>query len=282
MRRIRLFLSTVLLGLWLALFGTFLFLLVFDARGGGIDVPFAGISINADPQAAIYLPNRIFTCTETDQQSQCQTDIQGRPLVIVLEKLPDPSGLSHCQAQYDGNSLVCLGGYVDYAPVLSESFEINGLELSPQQLETLQQKYWATNQLLTLGEPKLMRISQWLSISAGVLAAYFAWFHPNRFSKGLASVIGGLITGQLIWAVLATVQYDALTPYGLTLDDWARVVVIGAIAAGFLAMAILALLLRHRTNRVIQTFMTLINGVGGIWTTGYFLLFMLLWSGFAD
>ncbi|MEM6518167.1 MAG: hypothetical protein AAF722_02415 [Cyanobacteria bacterium P01_C01_bin.70] len=281
MRRTRLFLFTVLLGLWLALFGAFLFLLGFEARSGGIDVPFAGISIHAEPNTTIHLPNRLFTCTETDQQSQCQTDIQGRPLVIVLEKSSN-SELSHCQAQYDGNSLVCLSWGLNYAPLLSESFELTGLGLSPQQLETLQQKYWGTNQLLTLSDRKLMKISQWLAIAAGVIAAYFAWFYPSRLSRGLAIVTGGLITYQWVRGALASVPYATVTPYGLTSATWDRVVDSGAIAAGALVVAIVALLLRHRTNRVTKTFVTLSNGLGGAWIIGYVLVFALIGSGFVD
>ena len=281
MRRTQLFVSRGLLGLWIALFGALLFLLVFEARGGGIDVPFAGVAIKADPTTIVHLPNRIFTCTETEQQFQCQADIQGRPLVMTFESSSN-SELRSCQAQYYGNSLVCLGGGVDYAPVLSESFEITGLELSPQQLNALQQQYWATNKLMTLSDSKLIRISVWFSIATGMMAAYFAWFYPSRWSKGLAAVAGGFVAYQLAWSNLASVQYTTVTPYVLTTTNWDRIVSGGSIAAGILVMVIVALLLRHRTNRVAKTLMTLSNGIGSAWIAGYILLLMLLGSGFVD
>ena len=281
MRRTQLFVSRGLLGLWIALFGALLFLLVFEARGGGIDVPFAGVAIKADPTTIVHLPNRIFTCTETEQQFQCQADIQGRPLVMTFESSSN-SELSSCQAQYDGNPLVCRGRGMDYAPVLSESFAITGLELSSQPLNALQQQYWSTNKLMNLSDSKLIRISSWFSIATGVVAAYFAWFYPGRWSKGLAIVAGGWVAYHLVWSTLASVQYAAVTPYVLTTANWDRIVSGGSIAAGLLVMAIVALLLWHRTNRVAKAFVTLSSGVGGAWIAGYTLLFMLLGSGFVD
>lgn len=280
MRRTQLFISRGLLGLWIALFGALLFLLVFEARGGGVEVPFAGISIKTDSTTVVHLPNRIFTCTETEQQSQCQADIEGHLLVIALAP-SSKADLSLCQARYDGNPLVCLGGSLDYAPMLSESFEITGLDLSPQQLNALQQKYWGTNKLLALGDSTLIQISLWFSIAIGVIAAYFAWLYPSRLSKGFAVVAGGFMTYQLVWLALASVKY-AVIPHRLTVDTWNRVVDSGPIAAGVLVMVIVALLLRHRTNQVAKTLMTLSNGVGGAWIAGNILVVLLLRSGFVD
>ena len=281
MRRTRLFLSRVLLGVWIALFGTFLWLLVVEARGGGLDVPFAGISIQAEANATVYLPNRIFTCTETDPPSRCQADLQGHSLVVTLEPLPD-SSLSHCQAHYDGQPAVCEGVGADYAPIYSESFAITGLELSPKQLQSLRQQYWGTDLLLTLGEPNLLQISQWLSIVAGVIAGYCAWVYPSRLSKGLASVTWGFITYQWVWSRLASVPYATVTPYGVTSNAWDGVVDAGAIAVGGIVMLTVALLLRRRTNRATKVLVTLSSGLGAAWMAINLLVLMLLGSGFVD
>lgn len=170
MRQTRLFLSRFLLGLWIVLFGTFLFLLVFESREGGVSMPMAGVSIIARPAAAIALPNRIFTCLETEQQFQCQATIQGRPLRLnLVPDKPNNPDLYDCQAQYDGRSVGCKGKGLDYAPMLSESFEIRDLGLSPQQLQAVRQKYWGLRMLLALREHRLLQISGGLSIAGGVL-----------------------------------------------------------------------------------------------------------------
>ena len=281
MRRLRIFLTRFLLSLWIILFSSFLFLLVFEARGGGIDVPFAGVYINAGSDTTIALPNRIFTCTETGQRSECQADIQGQSLVLVLETMTD-FGPSQCQAQYNGQSISCLSKGFHYAPITSEAFEVTGLALSPQQLQAVQQKYWGIQTLLTLGESRLINISSGLSLVAGVIAAYFAWRHPHWLTKGLASLVWGLILYQWAWITLASVPYAAVTPYGFTSETWDRVANQGAMVVGIGVTLIAVLLLRQRANRATQTVVTLSSGIGTAWIVSNILLWVLLGSGFAD
>lgn len=284
MRQTRLFLSRFALSLCILLLGSFVFLLLFEARKGGVSMPIAGVAIKAESAAAVPLPNRIFTCTETEQQSQCEADIQGRLLRLVLVPDQTPgSGLSDCQAQYDGQPISCQSKGLDYAPMLSESFEVSNLGLISQQLQAVRQKYWGISTLLKLGEPRLIRISTGLSIAAGAIAAYFAWFHPSWLSKGLASIAWGFVVCQLAWGFLGSVPFDAVTPYGFTIESWSWAVDSGAKAIGIAATLAIALLLRQRRiTTPTKAIVTVSSGFGTFFMTGYILLLTLLGSGFAD
>ncbi|MEM8804975.1 MAG: hypothetical protein AAGF01_02870 [Cyanobacteria bacterium P01_G01_bin.38] len=179
---------------------------MFEARGGGIDFPFAGIAIHAESQATIHLPNRIFACTETEQQYRCQTEVQDRLLVVVLEKRPGNLP-GNCQAQYEGQSVGCRGTSIDYAPWTSESFEITPSGLSPQQLRAIRRKYWGVNTLLALGESGLFQISLLLSLSACGLGIYSVAGLLRRWAsniiKPLVAVGSGFGTGFIVgWVLL--------------------------------------------------------------------------------
>ncbi len=285
MRRTRLFLSRFVLSLWILLFGAFLFLLLFESRDGGGRVPMAGVTIQAESAATIRLPNRIFTCTETEQQSQCEADIQGRSLRLVLvpDEAPD-SGLSDCQAQYDGRLVDCEGSKgLDYAPMLSETFAVSNLGLTSQQLQALQQKYWGIRALMGLGEPRLIRISTGLSIAAGVIAAYFAWFHPSWLSKGLASIAWGFVIYYSAWGSLGSIPFEAVTPYGFTIESWMWAVDSGAAVIGIVAALAITLLLRQRRmTPTAKAIVTVSSGLGSVSIAYYILLLTLLSAGFAD
>lgn len=274
MRRLKLFLSRFLLSLWIVLFGSFLFLLVFESRGGGINTPFAGISINAvDSDKVVHLPNRIFTCIETQQQ--CQAEIQGRSLKIALKEI-DQSGSSTCRAEYGGQPVSCDAKGMDFAPRLSESFEVTGLGLSPRELQAVRRRYWGVSTLLTLGEPRLMQIGLWLSVATGVVAAYFAWFYPSRLTKSLASAAWGFIAYRWVWLLLASMPSRNVTPaQGLIVEA-------GSLIAGIVVMVLAALLIWRRESRVVKAVITLSSGGGSILMAGYLFVVLLLWSGFAD
>ncbi len=74
MHRAAVFLSRFLISLWVVLVGTFLVVLLQNAPSVS-NPPFAGISIRTEQNTVIHLPNRIFNCTETTQQFQCQAEL---------------------------------------------------------------------------------------------------------------------------------------------------------------------------------------------------------------
>ncbi|MEL6553402.1 MAG: hypothetical protein AAFQ63_08085 [Cyanobacteria bacterium J06621_11] len=284
MRRLRLFLSKFVLSLWIVLFGSFLFLLVVESRGGGVNKPIAGVFIR-ESATTVALPNRIFTCTETKQLTQCQATIQDLPLVLSLTPYKDdePDAIRRdCQATYDGQLVKCTSQYLQYAPMLSESFEIRELALGPQQLQAVQRKYWGIRALLTLGERRLMRLSTGLSIAAGAIAAYFAWFRPSRLTKGLASVVWGFMAYILVWSFLGSVQFATVIPYGFTVDSWMWAATYGPVVIGIAAAITVALLLKRKAGRTTKTIVTLSNTIGSVLMVNTFLLLVLLGAGFAD
>ncbi|MEL7226507.1 MAG: hypothetical protein AAGL17_17150, partial [Cyanobacteria bacterium J06576_12] len=284
MRRLKLFLSRFVLGLWLMLFGSFLMLLVVEARQGGVTMPMAGVSIN-ESATIVDLPNRIFTCTETGPQIQCQATVQDRSLVLNLAPYENdkPDSVSrNCQATYDGRSVRCDSQYLQYAPMLSEEFEVRGLDLSPQQLQTLQRKYWGIRALMAIGERRLILLTTGLSISAGAIAAYFAWFYPSRLTKCIASIACGFVMYLWVRSFLNGVQFDTVIAYGLTVDRWIWLINYGSAVIAIAAATTVALLLRRRVSHATKAVVTLSSGIGSVLIVGNFLFLMLLGSGFVD
>ncbi|HEY9660377.1 MAG TPA: hypothetical protein V6C65_18135 [Allocoleopsis sp.] len=273
MRRSTVFLSRFLLSLWTVLVATFLWLLVPNAPDVPDNAPFAGVSIRTEQNVLTYLPNRSFYCTETEQEFQCQIEIQDRLLTLNLTKGQGyPYDFSNCRASYGGQVVGCQEAGQNYAPTLAKLYEITNLNLSLQQIQSVRQTYWGINTLMQLGEPQLMWISVGLSLAAGMNAVFFTWLHPGICSKGFVSFACGFGVYQLLEGALGRVPFDWVTPYGLTPNAWSWVVRGGAIAAGIVTMIAVALLLRRRVNHFSRGLISLITGAG---------IFSLAWWSFS-
>ena len=263
MRRAVLFLSRFAISLWIVLVVAFLSLLMLNAPSVPNLTPFAGISIKTPNSSIIHLPNRTFTCTETEQQFQCQAKIQNRLLDLSLTKGSDYKyDLSNCRARYDKQSVSCQETGQNYAPILSRMYQITGLGLSAQQLQAVKQKYWGINALMQTGELRLMWISTGLSLAAGLSAAFLVWFYPGKFSKAFTSLACGFGMYHFVWGLLGRVQYDIVTPYGFTDDTWNWAVNGGALVAGVGTVLATALLLWQRFNRLTKIFVSISSCVG--------------------
>lgn len=286
MRRAVLFLSRFLLSLWIVLVGAFLLLLLPNAPSVP-NTPFARVSIRTEHNSTISLPNRIFTCTETAQQFQCQAELQNRWLDLTLTKGKDYKyNFSSCRALYGRQAVGCQDKGLTYAPILSQMYEITNLGLSPQQLQAVQQQYWGMNALVQLGELRLLSISAGLSLAAGMSAAFFTWLHPGNLSKGFASLACGCGMYQLVGGVLGRVPYDVVTPYGVTPDTWNWVVNRGALAVGILTMLATALLLWRRLNRLSKLLISISTSAGIFslcwWSVTWNFNYLLAFFGLAD
>lgn len=263
MHRAGLFLSRSAIGLWIALVIAFVSLLLFNAPSVPNTTPFAGVSIKAENNLAIHLPNRIFNCTETEQQFQCQAPIQNRLLELSLTKEKDYKySFSSCRALYNQKLAGCQEIGQTYAPILSEIYEVTNLGLSPQQLQEVEQKYWGINTLMKLGELRLMWIAAALSLAAGISAAFLAWFNPGKFAKAFASFACGFGVYHLVWGFLGRVPFDVVTPYGLTPDTWGWVVNGAAITAGTGTALATILLLSRSLNRFTRILISISSSVG--------------------
>lgn len=203
MHRALVFTARFLVGFWLVLIIALLSLLIFNAPSVPNLAPFESVSIKAH-NSRIYLPNRSFTCTETEQQFLCQTKIQNRPLDLSFTKGTgyNKYDLSNCRVLYNGQPANCQRWGGNYAPILAFSFEITGLNLNSQQLQEIKQKNWAINIFMPLGETGLMRISLWLSVAAGISIAFLTSLHPKlrraQLTKLLACLGSGLGTTLLV------------------------------------------------------------------------------------
>ena len=261
MRRAALFLARFLLGLWTVLVGAVLFLMLINDPSVA-NVPFARIAIEAEPIATVHLPNRIFTCTETEQQFQCQAEIQARSLDMSWEKGNEYQyQLINCRAWYGGQSVGCEGGGAILAMEIHDSYEVTDLGLSPRQLQAVQQEYWGINTLVELGEVRLLLISTGLSLVASIIVASLTWLQPGPLSKAFASFACGFGMYHLVWSLLGSVPYDVVTPYGFTVDTWGWIMDGGAIAAGIVTTLIIALRLWGRFNRLTKILASISSGM---------------------
>jgi hypothetical protein len=240
-----LFLSRFVLSLWIVLVVSFLSLLLSNAPNVPDTAPFARVSLKTENNSTIYLPNRIFTCTETEQQFQCQTTIQNR-----------------CRALYNEQLVGCQEVDQTYAPILSGVYEITDLGLSSQQLQAVEQEHWGINTLMQMGDLRLMWISTGLSLAGGISAAFLAWMKPGKCSKAFTSFACGFGMCCVVLGLLGRVQYDVVIPYGFTSDTWNWFVYGGAIAAGVGTMMSIALLLWQRFKRL-NRFAKILIGISG-------------------
>ena len=176
MERVGLFLARFLLGLWIALSCAFVFLLLSNAPTVP-DVPFSSMAI-ATPPSRIHLPTRIFDCTETDRQFRCETAIQNRPLVLTWQKggaLQDGTYRPYprdCEATYGGQAVGCRNRGMSSVIGSPDQYEVTDLNLRPQQIRAVRQRYWGVNTLERLGEPGLVKIGIGLALLGGTSMAY--------------------------------------------------------------------------------------------------------------
>lgn len=269
MYRALLFSSRFMIGLWIVLVSAFLSLLLFNAPRVP-STPFASLAIATPETSAIYLPNPIFNCTETDAQFQCQANIQNQTLnVTLLKGLDYPYNPNVCQAEYGNQLVVCKDTGMTYAPVLATMYELTGFPLNTEQLQAVEREYWGINTIKRWGESRLVWIAMGLALTAGAIFGLFAWLHPGGLSKGLASLACGFGTYQLVWNVLGRVPYDAVTSHGLTIDTWHRFLHGGAIATGLLTTVTTALFLWERLHHLGKILAGILSVLG---------MFQLCWS----
>ncbi|MGB3571569.1 MAG: hypothetical protein WBA01_05960 [Phormidesmis sp.] len=191
MRQWKLFLSRFLLGLWVVLFSSYLFLIVFESRSINVDSLIVEVSLEATGSVnEVAIPGRIFTCTKVDLQDRCQAEIQGRPLVLTL--IPDKSDgfASSCKATYGGQPVGCYNNDFGLGAMIQRAFQIRDIGLDIQQLKAVRRKYWRLNMLLDIGEVRLLKIGTGLAIAFSTLVVYFVWVHalPLNPSVGYYSL----------------------------------------------------------------------------------------------
>ena len=290
MRRVRLFSSRFALGLWAALVCAFAFLLLFNAPTAP-DAPFSSVVIAAAPNS-VYLPTQSFDCVETDQQFQCETTIQKRPLVLTWRKggasqddLTSQLYPKNCEAKYDGQAVSCNSQGIGSVIGQPERYEVANLGLSVRQLRTVRQKYWGVNTLQKLSETHLTSIGLGLAILGGVSTACFAWIQPGPLSNLLVSLVCGFGMYYVSLHVLShIILYDMSGTYE-TFQAWNRLVQSRAMASGAITTLLVALVLQwlqHRNYRLPKEVVGLVVGIGTAALFSYLTLVTLLWLGYAD
>ena len=212
MRQWQLFLSRFLLGLWVVLFSSYLFLIVFETRSTDANRPLVEVSLEATGSVnEVAIPGRIFTCTKVDLQDQCQAEIQGRPLVLTLIPNESDGFASSCKATYGGQPVGCYNNDFNLGAMIQRAFQIRDIGLDTQQLKAVRRKYWGLNTLLDIGEVRLLEIGTGLAIAFSTLVAYFVWVRtkPLNSPKGyyalriVALVASGLGVGFVsYWSFL--------------------------------------------------------------------------------
>lgn len=258
--RILIFVSRVMLGLWLALAGAFLGLLVVESPSLP-NTPFASLSIAAD-QRVIYLPNRAFACVETEQDFQCRTEIQAQPLQLAWAKGEAYAyDLGPCRASYAQEPVDCQHTDFAYVRGLMKLYMIKGdLGLSPSQLRSLQQKYWGINLVMQNGF-RLLQAMTGLAIAAGLSAALFAWLHPNRPIKVFAGLVCGFGIYHLVLLLLRQIPVEAIPINGLTTNQWSAIASGSALGVAIAVSLATVAVLRRQFGRWVNLAMALAGSV---------------------
>lgn len=221
MRGAALFLLRAVIGVLIALSGAFLFLLIENAPSLS-NTPLARIEIVAGKQT-VQLPNRIFNCTESNQQTQCNTTIEDQLLILNLQKSGTANNaLSNCQAALGSKSIQCTATGLDYIgrKGLLSSYKLTETGLSYSQLRGLQQDYFWINALRKLNETHLMQILTGAASLIGFATAAMVWLYPGRLAELFVSFASGAGTYQLVGQWLGSVPYNRMATYGINSDVW--------------------------------------------------------------
>jgi hypothetical protein len=266
MRGIVLFFLRVAIGILVALVGSFFVLLANNAPSLP-DTPFAGIAIEANHQT-VHLPNRIFTCAESPQQFQCQTDLQERVLNVTWQRSSNPQAnpyqLSQCKAIFAGQPLGCTEVGMDYIGrkgILS-SYTLSGTGLNPTQIAALRRQYLWINSFTQVNEDTLFRVLTGVALAIGLLTAALTWLYPGRAGESFASLVSGVGVYYLAQRGLGSIPYDQVTTYSITSDIWNWLVPHLALAMGILTGIATARLLWVRSNRLTRAWVSLLSGLG--------------------
>lgn len=256
MRQTGLFFTRFAIALWAILVSAFLGLLISNAPMI-VTVPFGNVAIAAPEQPAlIRLPNRIFDCIETDQEFQCQAELQDRSLNLTLTKGESHAhDFSTCRATYNDQTVPCEKTGGNYIRGLQYDARLKGnLGLNHQQLQALRQEFWGINALLGLGENRLMWIGAGFSVATGLFAATLSWQHPGGLAKAIASLTCGL--GAIGWgSMIHEWFFDLSVP-----PIWLRPGVLVAVCIG--TILVVGIALYRSPNRLTKTLACLGAGLG--------------------
>lgn len=263
MRGTALFLLRAAVGILIALLGFFFVLLAHNAPSLP-NTPFAGIGIEVGKQT-VHLPNRIFTCTESNQKVQCDASLQNRVLNLSWQQSSEfKYNLSQCQAVFAGQPLGCTKAGTDYigrkGPL--SYYTLTGSNLSQTQLQDLQRQYLWINTLTQVNENDLFKGLAGVAIATGLLAAAFTWLYPGRLAEAFASFGSGVGTYHLVSRWLGSIPYDQVTVHGINSDLWNQLVPTLALVAAILTGTATARLIWVGADRLMRAFVSLISGLG--------------------
>lgn len=243
--------------------------------------PFGGISIKSEQSPLTHLPNRLFTCQETESEFQCRGRLQGRSLALSFVKGKSYKyDLTDCRASYNGQPVSCQYASQTYTPILTLQYEV-AVKLDRAEIQSIRQKYWGINLLANLGEDRLTAISSILSFATGLAAILWMWLNPGRLSKVFVSILCGFGMYNWVWRVLARVPYSTVTNTGFPMD-WNLFSQGGAICAALITVLVVALLIGRKRNRFARFFIGLANGCLLIPSMAYTFLWLLLELGYVD
>lgn len=264
------------LGLFLVTLCTIVLLMVQVAPVRS-NAPFMGIVIDPGSRAftqtsidsgsgtpIVYLPNRLFRCTEQNQQFRCQATLQNQPIQITFDHGKDyVYDLENCRATYAGQVTNCQpgwGGYMTNRGVLSYYSLNSNLGLTVPQLQAIQQQYWLTNLIGTSAEG-LLWISTWaIALIGALLAIGLNWLEDNRFTRIFTSLSSGFVLSMLVRSWLGGLPYDLLAQYGIDEAAWNLGLPAIQLAVGVLASILTGLYVSRRTGLAVRGATSLMMG----------------------
>ncbi|GAB4462920.1 MAG: hypothetical protein OHK0037_14600 [Elainellaceae cyanobacterium] len=271
------------IALWLILSATLLALLISESPTLA-HTPFASIEIQPSGGPTVYLPNRIFDCTQGATQWQCSATLAEQPLDITWSYTPQfPSELGNCTVVYRGKPVSCESTGADYVRGLQYRYALQGdLGLEAAQLDALRWEYWGINLLMSLRELGLIGLGLGLSLVGGALVALGAWRNPGLWAKGLASFACGFGMALLVANYFGRILLETLAGVGISDDQWQWLTGGLAIAAGIGTWISTAALLYFPFGPVMRLLVSLLAGVSlfSLWAQsvgiGYLLELLLV------
>ncbi|MBD1851558.1 hypothetical protein [Leptolyngbya sp. FACHB-711] len=262
------------IGLFLVTLCTIVLLMV-EVAPARSNAPFMGIMIDPGSSAPIvHLPNRLFNCTDENQQFRCQASLKEQPLQITFDQGKDYIYfLQNCRATYAGQATNCQaaqGGNMTQRGVLSYYSLTTNLGLTVPELKALQRQYWLTNLVGTSAEGFIW-IGGWAIAAIGAaLAIGLNWLEDNLLTRSFTSLSSGFGLALLTWFVLARIPYTTLAQYGINESTWRFVLPIITIAAGTLGSILTGFYVSRRTRPALKAVTSLLMGFATAFLSWFF------------
>lgn len=256
--------------------------LMLQVAPGRSNVPFMGMAIDPGPSAPIvYLPNRIFDCTNQNQQFRCEATLKDQTLQITFDQGKDYIyNLKNCRATYAAKAIDCqqgIGGNMTNRGILAYYVLNSDLGLTVAQLQAIQQQYWVTNLIGTGSEGFAFFTSLGMAAIGAILAIGLNWLDDNWLTRSFTSLSSGFSLALFVYYWMGGVPFTTLAQYGIADTTWSSAIPIVTIAVGTLVSILTGLYVSRHTNHSAKGMVSLLFGAALAFLIWYVTPFIVFW-----